>query len=82
MPDLPPLFVIVFDILLVSLKKKHSPQDLSGFMDDLRMVLQKAETINSQVGVCSLVINSTMSNPRGASSNPSFSILWKIFLVL
>ena len=39
--------MIVFDILLVSLKKKHNPQDLSGFMDDLGMVLQKAETINS-----------------------------------
>ena len=37
----------MFDILLVSLKKKYNPQDLSGFMDDLRMVLQKAETINS-----------------------------------
>ena len=37
----------VFDILLVSLKKKYNPQDLSGFMDDLGMVLQKAETINS-----------------------------------
>ena len=43
----PLLFVIVFDILLVSLKKKHNPQDLSGFMDDLGMVLQKVETINS-----------------------------------
>ena len=43
----PLLFVIVFDILLVSLKKKHNPQDLSGFMDDLGMVLQRAETINS-----------------------------------
>ena len=41
------LFVIVFDILLVSLKKKHNPQDLSDFMDDLGIVLQKAETINS-----------------------------------
>ena len=41
------LFVIVFDILLVSLKKKYNPQDLSGFLDDLGMVLQKAETINS-----------------------------------
>ena len=39
--------MIVFDILLVSLKRKHNPQDLSGFMNDLRMVLQKAETINS-----------------------------------
>ena len=39
--------MIVFDILLVSLKKKHNPQNLSGFMDDLGMVLQKAETINS-----------------------------------
>ena len=27
------------------------------------------------VGTCSLVVNSTMSNPGGASSNPSFSIL-------
>ena len=39
--------MIVFDIFLVSLKKKHNPQDLSGFMDDLGMVLQRAETINS-----------------------------------
>ena len=39
--------MIVFDILLVSLKKKHNPQDLPGFMDDLGMVLQRAETINS-----------------------------------
>ena len=35
-----------------------------------------------RVGTRSLVINSTMSNPGGASSNLSFSILWKIFLVL
>ena len=41
------MFVIVFDILLVSLKKEYNPQDLSGFMDDLGMVIQKAETINS-----------------------------------
>ena len=27
-----------------------------------------------RVGACSLVINSTMSNPRGVSSNPSFLI--------
>ena len=47
MPDLPLLFVIVFDILLMSLKKEYNPQDLSSFMDDLGMVLQKAETINS-----------------------------------
>ena len=46
-PISPLLFVIVFDILLVSLKKKHNPQDLSGFMDDLGMVLQRAEIINS-----------------------------------
>ena len=26
------------------------------------------------VGTCSLVINSTMSNPREVNSNPSFSI--------
>ena len=39
--------MIVFDILLMSLKKKHNPQDLSGLTDNLRMVLQKAETINS-----------------------------------
>ena len=39
--------MIVFDILLVSLKKKHNPQDLSGFMDNWGMVLQKAEIINS-----------------------------------
>ena len=31
--------MIVFDILLVSLKKKHNLQDLSGFIDDLGMVL-------------------------------------------
>ena len=37
----PLLFVIVFNIFLVNLKKKHNPQDLSGFMDDLGMVLQK-----------------------------------------
>ena len=43
----PLLFVIVFDILLVSLKKEYNPQDLSGFIDDLGMMLQKAETINS-----------------------------------
>ena len=46
-PISPLLFVIVFDILLVSLKKEYNPQDLSGFMDDLGMVIQKAETINS-----------------------------------
>ena len=34
------------------------------------------------VGACSLVVNLTMSNLEEASSNPSFSILWKIFLVL
>ena len=39
--------MIVFDILLVSLKKKHNLQDLSGFMDDLGIVLQRVETINS-----------------------------------
>ena len=27
-----PIFVIVFDLLLVSLKKNHDPQNLSGFM--------------------------------------------------
>ena len=31
----------------MSLKKEYNPQDLSGFMDDLGMVLQKAKTINS-----------------------------------
>ena len=46
-PISPLLFVIVFDILLVSLKKEHNPQDLSGFMNNLGMVIQKAETINS-----------------------------------
>ena len=35
-----------------------------------------------RVGACSLVVNLTMSNSGGVSSNPSFSILEKIFLVL
>ena len=34
-----------------------------------------SNNIGELVGARSLVVNSTMSNPRGVSSNPSFSIL-------
>ena len=33
------------------------------------------KNMDARVGACSLVINSTMSNPGEMSSNPSFSIL-------
>ena len=47
-------------------------------------ILQRQQQLilDQRVGACSLVVNSTMSNLGGASSNPSFLILWKIFLVL
>ena len=36
------LFLIVFDLLLVSLNKNHPLKKLSGFMDDLGLLLKKA----------------------------------------
>ena len=38
-------------------------------------VVQCYDKLRKQIGARSLVVNSTMSNPGGASSNPSFSIL-------
>ena len=45
-PISPLLFLIVFDLLLVSLNKNHPLEKLSGFMDDLGLLLKKADTIN------------------------------------
>jgi len=45
-PISPLLFIIVFDLLLVSLKKNHNPERLSSFMDDLGMILKNIQSIN------------------------------------
>ena len=45
-PISPLLFIIIFDVLLASLLRNHSPKDLSGFMDDLGMTLKDVQTIN------------------------------------
>ena len=42
----PLFFLIVFDLLLVSLNRNHPLKKLSGFMDDLGLLLKKANTIN------------------------------------
>ena len=54
------------------LRWSRSFSDVVGFSEE--------DEQESGVGACSLVVNSTISNPGGVSSNPSFSILWKIFL--
>ena len=45
-PISPLLFLIVFDLLLVSLNKNHPLKKLSGFMDNLGLLLKKVDTIN------------------------------------
>ena len=45
-PISPLLFLIVFDLLLVSLNKNHPLEKLSGFMNDLGLLLKKVDTIN------------------------------------
>ena len=40
------LFLIVFDLLLVSLNRNHPLEKLSNFMDDLKLLLKKADIIN------------------------------------
>ena len=45
-PISPLLFLIVFDLLLVSLNKNHPLEKLSSFMDDLGLLLKKADIIN------------------------------------
>ena len=39
-------FLIVFNLLLVSLNKNHPLKKLSGFMDNLELLLKKVNTIN------------------------------------
>ncbi len=45
-PISPLLFIIVFDILLASLKRNHSLKELSGYMDDLALMVNKVQKIN------------------------------------
>ena len=45
-PISPLFFLIVFDLLLVSLNKNHPLEKLSGFIDDLGLLLKKVDTIN------------------------------------
>ena len=45
-PISPLLFLIVFDLLLVSLNKNYPLEKLSNFMDNLGLLLKKADTIN------------------------------------
>ena len=45
-PISPLFFLIIFDLLLVSLNKNHPLEKLSGFMDDLGLLLKKVNTIN------------------------------------
>ena len=68
--------VFFFDF---KIKKKIFTLWISVYEDVLHYSFQryfeKQGFVISRVGVCSLVINSTMSNLGGVSSNPSFSIL-------
>ena len=45
-PISPLLFLIVFNLLLVSLNRNHPFEKFSGFIDDLGLLLKKADTIN------------------------------------
>ena len=43
----PLLFIILFDVLLVSLNNGGDLEKLAGFMDDLALLLHRVQSINS-----------------------------------
>ena len=46
-PISPLLFIILFDVLLVSLNNGGDLEKLAGFMDDLALLLHRVQSINS-----------------------------------
>ena len=86
----PPPLLSLFPPLLEQRRSHHSSSSPSLLPPLLSNVLPKPQKLSDGtfglndkkrkklilwVGAYSLVVNSTISNPRGVSSNPSFSIL-------
>ena len=50
-PISPLLFIILFDVLLISLNNGGDLEKLAGFMDDLALLLHRVQSINSLTSI-------------------------------